>query len=251
MEGEQSQTTSPTPPELGSRQEVYSVPRTVQQQQQALPPLSPWTHFAIFTGILAPVALFPYLAVRRHLISLHREVSGVSQTNAALQRDLKAALLESSIRREEHDRLATALSEIRRDLDGFRAGQGARELRRARDEERTRSQINELAAENERIRTHLATLRDLSPTLADIAAFMHEVELQQGFVSRKNDGRGIERIRQFAYKLGSILTSDVEADLENPAQNEAAPSSAASSTSSGRTSKKEKKAKQASEGDTA
>ena len=55
----------------------------------------------------------------------------------------------------------------------------------------------------------MATLRDLSPSLADIAAFMHEVELQQGFVSRKNDGRGIERIRQFAYKLQNILMAEV------------------------------------------
>ena len=40
--------------------------------------------------------------------------------------------------------------------------------------------------------------------MADIAAFMHEVEVQQGFVSRKNDGRGIERIRQLAYKLQGL-----------------------------------------------
>ena len=55
----------------------------------------------------------------------------------------------------------------------------------------------------------MSTLRDLSPSLADIAAFMHEVELQQGFATRKNDGRGIERIRQFAYKLQNILMSEV------------------------------------------
>ncbi len=28
--------------------------------------------------------------------------------------------------------------------------------------------------------------------------------MQQGFVSRKNDGRGIERIRQLAYKLQGL-----------------------------------------------
>ena len=54
------------------------------------------------------------------------------------------------------------------------------------------------------IRAGLHTLRDLSSSLADIAAFMHEVEVQQGFVSRKNDGRGIERIRQLAYKLQGL-----------------------------------------------
>lgn len=53
-------------------------------------------------------------------------------------------------------------------------------------------------------RAALSHLRDLSSSLADIAAFMHEVEVQQGFVSRKNDGRGIERIRQLAYRLQGI-----------------------------------------------
>ena len=58
----------------------------------------------------------------------------------------------------------------------------------------------------------MSTLRDLSPSLADIAAFMHEVEVQQGFVTRKNDGRGIERIRQMAYKLQG-LPADKEVSM--------------------------------------
>ena len=61
-------------------------------------------------------------------------------------------------------------------------------------------------------RTRLSSLHDLSPSLADIAAFMHEVEVQQGFASRKNDGRGIERIRQFAFKLQNMLTAEAEAE---------------------------------------
>lgn len=59
-------------------------------------------------------------------------------------------------------------------------------------------------------RGSMAALRDLSPSLADIAAFMHEVELQHGLMSQKNDGRGIERIRQFAYKLQSLLVAHAE-----------------------------------------
>ena len=154
MEDEQPQTTPLAAPELVHVQEQPGPSYTVQQQP--VPPLSPWTHFAIFTGILAPVALLPYLAVRGHLVSLHRKVSEVSHTNAALQRDLKAALLESSIRREEHDRLAAAMTEIRSSLDRFRAEQAAKDLQRARDEERMRSQIEELTAENARTRCELA-----------------------------------------------------------------------------------------------
>lgn len=118
----------------------------------AIPPLSPWTHVAIFTSILAPVALLPYLAVRRHLLSLHRQVSEIGAANAALQRDLRAALLESCIRREEHDRLGSTMNEIRRDLERVRAEQAAKDLQRARVEERTKSDIHELLEENKRMR---------------------------------------------------------------------------------------------------
>lgn len=135
-----------------------------------LPPLSPWTHVAIFTSVLAPVALLPYLAVRRHLISLHRKVSEVATANAALQTDLRAALLETSVRREEHERLNTAFTEIRRDLERFRTEQAGKERERAKDlehfrielsnkellrariEERMKSEVDQLVAENKRIR---------------------------------------------------------------------------------------------------
>lgn len=136
---------------LAEARQGYEIPQT-RAPTQVLPPLSPWTHVAIFTSILAPVALLPYLAVRKHLISLHRQVSEVSAANAALQRDVKAALLESSIRRDEHDRFTSAMSEIRRDFDRMRAEQGAKELQRVRVEERTKSDINELLEENKRMR---------------------------------------------------------------------------------------------------
>ena len=46
-------------------------------------------------------------------------------------------------------------------------------------------------------------LKAIGTSLADVAAFMHEMELHQGYPPRANDGRGIERIRQLAYKLQS------------------------------------------------
>jgi hypothetical protein len=120
--------------------------------QPAVSPLSPWTHFAVLTAVLAPVALLPYLAVRRHLISLHHKVSEVSATNAALHRDLRSALMETAIRREEQNRLAGTLGEVRREFERFRAEQAGKELDRARAEERTKSDIGELIAENQRMR---------------------------------------------------------------------------------------------------
>ncbi|KAI0337536.1 hypothetical protein BDW22DRAFT_1433196 [Trametopsis cervina] len=173
-------------------------------QRSAVVPLSPLTHVAIFAAILAPTALLPYLAVRRHLVALHRKVAEVGVANAALQRDLKTALLEASIRREEHERLSAMLAEARRDIETIRAEENRRQLARVRADERLRRDVEDLLVEKQRTRASLSNLRDLSSSLADIAAFMHEVEIQQGFVYRKNDGRGIERIRQLAYKLQAI-----------------------------------------------
>lgn len=195
------------------------------------PPLSPLTHILIFASVLTPIALLPYLAVRSHLLSLHRKVGDLSAANAALRRDLKTTLLESSIRREEHDRLRALLEETRRDMEKVKAEGARREVAKATADERIRRDIQDLLVERQktrwviyrplpkgrpnvlafvRIRAGLSTLRDMSSSLADIAAFMHEVEVQQGFVSRKNDGRGIERIRQLAYKLqGLSVDTDV------------------------------------------
>ncbi|KIP10584.1 hypothetical protein PHLGIDRAFT_125451 [Phlebiopsis gigantea 11061_1 CR5-6] len=226
---------TPVIPEERQAQSRDSFQLTQDPYRYQMAPLSPWTHVAIFSSILTPIALLPYLAVRRHLLSLHRKVSEVGTANAALQRDLKAALLESSIRRDEHERLTSTMGEFRRELERLRAEQSARALQRARTEERTRADINEVLEENKRMRARLAGLRDLSPTLADIAAFMQEVEVQGGFAWRKNDGRGIERIRQFAYKLQNMLT--VEAEV----QDEYVPPSSASTATHSQAEKEPKK----------
>lgn len=57
-----------------------------------------------------------------------------------------------------------------------------------------------------RNRSQLTRLRELGPSLADIAAFMQEVEIQQGYSSpRKQDGRGIERLRRVALQLEEVV----------------------------------------------
>ncbi|KAI0084172.1 hypothetical protein BDY19DRAFT_973466 [Irpex rosettiformis] len=191
-------------------------PPQAQPPRSPVQPLSPLTHIAIFTAILAPIALLPYLAVRRHLISLHLKVTEVGVANAALQRDLKTALLEASIRREEHDRLRTTIGELRRDLEKVRVDGGRYELMRARSEEKMKRDIQDLMEEKQKTRDGLEHLRDLSSSLADIAAFMHEVEVQQGFVSRKNDGRGIDKIRQLAYRLQRMAVNEKKPESTQP-----------------------------------
>ena len=43
-------------------------------------------------------------------------------------------------------------------------------------------------------------MRELGPSLADVAAFMQEIDMRQGFVD-KGDARGIERLRRLALRF--------------------------------------------------
>ena len=47
-------------------------------------------------------------------------------------------------------------------------------------------------------------LRKLGTSLADVAAFMQEMELQQGFFTPRFDGKGIERLRFLAMQFEGL-----------------------------------------------
>jgi hypothetical protein len=50
----------------------------------------------------------------------------------------------------------------------------------------------------------LQVVRDLGESLADVAAFMHEVDIRQGFWTQRTDNGEIERMRQVALKLQNL-----------------------------------------------
>ena len=52
-------------------------------------------------------------------------------------------------------------------------------------------------------------MKDLARALADVAAFIHEVEIREGLVPRPGDGRGVERMRELGQKLEAIASSAV------------------------------------------
>ena len=56
-------------------------------------------------------------------------------------------------------------------------------------------------------RSYEGETKALARSLADMAAFMQEVEMRQGWAPRPVDGRGIERMRQLARRLETLATS--------------------------------------------
>lgn len=185
-------------------------PETNVQRTKA--PTSPLTHILILSSILLPVAILPYLAIRRQLISLNRKITEVGIMNATLQRDLKTALLEASIRREEHDRLHALLKESKDRMQNLEIGMERREVTRQQYEADVRMELKQLRRGYTHARTQLGALQELGTSLADVAAFMHEVEIQQGLSSRKSDGRGIEKIRQLAVKLRNLPSENATSE---------------------------------------
>jgi hypothetical protein len=67
-----------------------------------------------------------------------------------------------------------------------------------------------------RYRAQISRLRDLGTSLADVAAFMQEIELQEGFFTPRLDGRGIERLRFLAMQFEGMGVKTVKADVSPP-----------------------------------
>ncbi|EMD40715.1 hypothetical protein CERSUDRAFT_91451 [Gelatoporia subvermispora B] len=198
------------------------------------------THLLILSSILVPIALLPYLTVRARLTTLQRSVAEGANATTGLRRDLSHLIAAFSARRTEQDRLVSLLNEtnanvgwLRRKAEQAVVDRAASEARMLKELRATRLELEKLESdaarseqarqlierdrlrlvqslksESDRIRTRLSGLEELGSSLADIAAFMHEVELQQALPPKKGDGRGIERIRQLAYKWQNAQTPE-------------------------------------------
>ena len=57
-------------------------------------------------------------------------------------------------------------------------------------------------------------VRELARALADMAAFVEEVEIREGWTPRRDDGRGVERMRNLGKRLDSLAVSTVSDCLQ-------------------------------------
>ncbi|ETW84240.1 hypothetical protein HETIRDRAFT_242257, partial [Heterobasidion irregulare TC 32-1] len=157
------------------------------------------TRLVIFTALALPVTLIPFFALRRQLAGLHRKLDGIAATTHALQKELEITLLELSVRKAEHTKLQDMLQDTRRGAGRLHADVHRLKSSHTAKTAELEVSVHELAASNERIRSQLLPLRELGPSLADVAAFMQETDMQRGFVD-KGDTRGIERLRHLALR---------------------------------------------------
>ncbi|KAH9936965.1 hypothetical protein B0H21DRAFT_58678 [Amylocystis lapponica] len=199
----------------------------------------PLARLIVPLAVLSSVAIFPYLLLRTRISTLQRKLADLSTENERLREAVAPLSSHTTVLHHQHKHLVGQLGEIRGSLERLRGwgeqrdaarteadGRFEHELRDIRldlerlamdtmrkDRARTaavevcRSELQTLLRERMWTREHLSALRGLGSPLADVAAFMHEVEVQQGYTPRGDDGRGIEKIRQVALKMQSLPPS--------------------------------------------
>ncbi|KAI9508654.1 hypothetical protein F5148DRAFT_1193953 [Russula earlei] len=163
------------------------------------------TRLIIFSALVLPSALIPLLVLRRSVNSLHRKIDELSGATRDLRHEFKSIMLELSVRREQHERLQAMISETREGLEELRGKTQRMGRERARADVRTWDQVQELVSSDQ---TQISRLRQLGTSLADIAAFMQEIQLR---FTPGIDERGIERLRFLAMQfegMGKVKTAD-------------------------------------------
>jgi len=159
------------------------------------------TPLIILSALVLPSALIPLLVLRRSVNSLHRKIDELSGATRGLHHEFKSVMLELSVRKEQHEQLRVMITEMRDGHARLRRKTQRMRTAGASADEHTRAQLQELAASNG---AQISRLRELGTSLADVAAFMQEIELHQGFFTPGFDGRGIERLRFLAMQLEGL-----------------------------------------------
>ncbi|TDL29452.1 hypothetical protein BD410DRAFT_22819 [Rickenella mellea] len=131
----------------------------------------------VFTAILVPITFLPYLLIRRQLTRLTNTVTELRALTMNIRHDQKANVSET---------VRSLGSQVTQSL--------------ARVKSQTEDAVARISALEKQKRDTCHSLQDVGTSLADIAAFIHEVEVRQGYPMEKG-GRGVERIRNVALRL--------------------------------------------------
>ncbi|KAG1791438.1 uncharacterized protein HD556DRAFT_1386558 [Suillus plorans] len=159
------------------------------------------THFTALAVFFTPLAAVPYLLSKRRISALSRRLDELSAATTALQAELKTSATENATRKLESHRTSTSLEAARTELIQLRRSFEQLRMERDASEMTTRNALKQLLEERKLTSERLALLPQLGTSLADVAAFMYEVELHQGITSSVIDGHGVERLRRLALKL--------------------------------------------------
>jgi len=145
------------------------------------------------------------MLIRRQLSTLRRQVAEAHTSIKILEQELDVSWREGMIRKYEIQKLRGTIREMMQVTEQQRAQYNGQEAERSKFGDEVKSDLQKLVKETQNSRTHATALRGLGTSLADIAAFMHEIELEMGMMSlHGGDQRGIERLRLLALQMQKI-----------------------------------------------
>lgn len=201
-------------------------PRAQPEPVEGAPRYPTMVHFIMASVMLTPLALLPYIPIRRRLVRLSRQLESCSQGVATLRRDMVDAGHGDDILRlkSEIDVLKREVSATRQQL-----GASSKELATTRDALAASNARHDGAAHGMladiaqlRARTEIPSdvLGSMGDSFAAMAHFVEEMELKHGLNPRAGwdrDPRGIVAMRQTALRLKAIRGAATNPSRAGPA----------------------------------
>ncbi|KAI6035470.1 hypothetical protein F5J12DRAFT_760488 [Pisolithus orientalis] len=161
--------------------------RNIRQQHPAI------TTFAVLATFLTPFTIIPYVFINRRMTHLSRQLEQWAASTNVMQRNLQTLAREAALRKE--------LDVVRNELLLLRQNSEYHRTRTELSDVAIRADLLKHSSELRQTREHLySVLPQLGLSLANIAEFMHEVQLSMGMTSAA-DKHGIERLRDLALRL--------------------------------------------------
>ncbi|KAF8559076.1 hypothetical protein OG21DRAFT_1493471 [Imleria badia] len=155
----------------------------------------------LLTVLLVPVVALPYALTRRHIARLSQQIDHLAAANADLHSVVSKSARGATLRREELARATSLLERSKTEISFLRRDISQTQAQLNSFQSATRAELQSLLDEGKLTRHHLDLFPRLGLSLADVAAFMHEMELHQGVSSSVIHNHGIERLRTLALKL--------------------------------------------------
>ncbi|KAN0097659.1 hypothetical protein V8E55_002105 [Tylopilus felleus] len=159
------------------------------------------TTVLLLTTLIIPVVAIPYALTRRHVSRLTKQIDHLVAANADLRNIVFNSAREITLRREELARVTSLLERSKNEISLLRRDISQTQTQLNSFQAATRAELRSLLDEGKLTRHRLDLFPRLGLSLADVAAFMHEVELHQGVPSSIIHDHGIERLRTLALKL--------------------------------------------------
>ncbi|KAJ4472222.1 hypothetical protein J3R30DRAFT_1055019 [Lentinula aciculospora] len=197
-------------------------PITERHNVTKFPASTHLTFIGGLTAVILPITLVPYVFARRRLSALQRRFNELESLTRNLQRELHAAAVAttrtSTTADIERRRMNALLKEVKQEAKEANSITSSLELKLKENDEREllkdsdsramQSELQYLLEEAKITRTQGDAVRSLGLSLADIAAFMHEVELWMpqvdGARRSPSDKSRVEQLRLSALMLQNL-----------------------------------------------